>query len=178
MSIATVASRYAKSLIELAKEKNLVDQVYQDMLLFKNTAAENRELTSILGSPIVRHEKKLNILEGLFKSKVNPVSYTIFEIVTRKNRESILEPIAQEFVKLYDLHKGIQKATIISSSALTEENRKQIVSVLEQSSGKTIQLTEKVDESLIGGYILRVDDKQVDASIKSQLSRLKLKMLA
>ncbi len=178
MSIATVASRYAKSLIELAKEKNVVDEVYQDMLLFSRTADENRILMKVLGSPVVRHEKKLNILRGLFEDKVSPVSFSIFNIITRKNREAILDAIADEFVKQYDIHKGIQKATVVSSVALTPELRQQFLDTLTRFTGKTIELQEKVDETLIGGYILRIADHQVDASLKSQLNQLRLKLVS
>ncbi len=178
MSIATVASRYAKSLIELAKEKNLVEEVYKDMVLFSKTASENRILMKVLGSPIVRHEKKLGILRGLFQDKVNPVSFSIFDIITRKNREAILDAIADEFIKQYDVYKGIQKAIVVSSTALTPEVRKQFIDSLTASTGKTIVLEEKVDDSLVGGYVLRVGDKQVDASLKSQLNALKIRLVS
>jgi F-type H+-transporting ATPase subunit delta len=177
MSIATVASRYAKSLIELAKEKNLVDVVYNDMLLFRNTAKENRALMLALSSPVVRHEKKLGILKALFQDKVNPVSFTIFNIITRKNRESILDAIAEEFIQIYNDHKGIQKATVTTTTALTDELRKQFVDAVGKSTGKTVELEEKIDPRLIGGYILRVNDRQVDTSLRARLNELKLRLL-
>lgn len=177
MSIATVASRYAKSLIELAKEKNVVDVVYNDMLLFKNTAQENRALMLALSSPVVRHEKKLGILKAIFQDKVNPVSFTIFNIITRKNRESILDAIAEEFIKIYNEHKGIQKATVTTTTALTDELRKQFIDVVSKSTGKTVELEEKVDPRLIGGYVLRVNDRQVDTSLRARLNELKLQLL-
>jgi F-type H+-transporting ATPase subunit delta len=102
MSVSIVASRYAKSLIELAKEQNVLEAVYQDMLLFKDTADKNRGLMLALKSPVVRHEKKLGILKALFEARVNPVSYAIFTIITRKNREAILDEIAVR------VHQGIQ----------------------------------------------------------------------
>ncbi|MFA7472084.1 MAG: ATP synthase F1 subunit delta [Spirosomataceae bacterium] len=176
MSVTTVASRYAKSLIELAKEKGVVEEVYKDMVLFANTASENRILMKVLGSPVVRHEKKLGILKGLFEDKVNPVSFSIFNIITRKNREAILDAIADQFIKLYDEYRGIQKATVISSAPLTEEARQHFIKILSETTGKKIELTEKVDENLIGGYILTVGDKQIDASLKSQLNTLKIKL--
>ena len=74
MSVGTVASRYAKSLIELAEEKKVVEDVYQDMLLFNSIASANRGLMLALKSPVVRHEKKLAILKAIFKDKVDPVS--------------------------------------------------------------------------------------------------------
>lgn len=177
MSIATVASRYAKSLIELAKEKNVVDVVYNDMLLFRNTAKENRTLMLALSSPVVRHEKKLGILKAIFQDKVNPVSFTIFNIITRKNRESILDAIAEEFIQIYNEHKGIQKATVTTTTALTDELRKQFIEVVSKSTGKTVELEEKVDPRLIGGYVLRVNDRQVDTSLRARLNELKLQLL-
>jgi F-type H+-transporting ATPase subunit delta len=176
MSVGIVAARYAKSLIELAKEKNVLEVVFQDMKLFKETAEKNRGLMLALKSPVVRHEKKLAILKALFKDRVDPVSYSIFTIITKKNRESILDGIADEFINSYNLFQGIQKATVITSTPLTEELRKRFIDIVAGTTGKTIELEEKVDASLIGGYVLRVNDRQLDASLKSRLNELKLEL--
>ncbi len=177
MSVNTVASRYAKSLIDLAKEKNVVDAVYKDMLLFKNTAAENRGLGLALSSPVVRHEKKLGLLAGLFKDKVDPVSYSIFNIITRKHRESILPNIAEEFIRQYDSYRGIQKAVVTTSIPLNDELRAKFVEIVSKATGKTVELEEKVDPELIGGYVIRVGDRQLDTSLRNALNELKLKFL-
>ena len=177
MSESTVALRYAKSLIDLAQQQKVVETVYQDMVFFKKVADENRGLMLALKSPVVRHDKKLAILEGVFKERVSHVSYTIFKIITQKNRESIMNSIADEFVKLYDDYKGIVKAYITSSMPLTAELRKQFIKIGADATGKTVELEEKVDAKLIGGYILRVGDRQIDSSIKKQLNDLKLTLL-
>jgi F-type H+-transporting ATPase subunit delta len=177
MSVGTVASRYAKSLIELAEEKKVVEEVYQDMLLFKRVSSENRGLMLALKSPVVRHEKKLGILSALFQDKVHPVSYTIFNIITKKNRESILDSIAEEFVTLYNSYKGIQKAVITTSTPLNPALRAQFNKIVADATGKTVELEEKVSEKLIGGYVLRVGDRQIDASLRSRLNELKLELL-
>ncbi len=177
MSESTVALRYAKSLIDLAQEQKVLEAVYQDMVFFTKVADENRGLMLALKSPVVRHDKKLAILEGVFKKNVHPVSYTIFNIITQKNREAIMNSIATEFVKLYDERKGIVKAHITSSMPLTADLRKQFIKIVADATGNTVELEEKVDEKLIGGYILRVGDRQVDASIRKQLNDLKLKLL-
>ncbi|TDB65145.1 ATP synthase F1 subunit delta [Arundinibacter roseus] len=177
MSIGTVASRYAKSLIELAQEKKVVEEVYQDMVLFKSVATQNRGVMLALSSPVIRHEKKLGILKAIFQDKVNPVSYTIFTIITKKNREAILESIADEFVKQYNLLKGIQKAVVTTSIPLDAALRAQFNAMVNKMTGMTVELEEKVDEKLIGGYILRVQDQQIDASLKSRLNNLKLELL-
>jgi F-type H+-transporting ATPase subunit delta len=177
MSESTVAIRYAKSLIDLAKEKNLVEEVYQDMLFFKQTADENRGLLLALKSPVVRHEKKMGLLKAIFESRVNPVSFSIFTIITKKNREGIMYSIADEFVKLYDDQKGIVKAFVTSATDLTDDLRQQFVKIVNDATGRIVKLTEKIDESLIGGYVLRVGDNQIDASIRKQLNDLKLDLL-
>lgn len=177
MSVSIVASRYAKSLIELAKEQNVLEAVYQDMLLFKDTADKNRGLMLALKSPVVRHEKKLNILKALFETRVNPVSYAIFTIITKKNREAILDEIANEFVKAYNLFQGIQRATVATTTPLTDELRKQFTDIVTSATSRTVQLAEKIDPSLIGGYVLTIDDRQIDASLRSRLNELKLQFV-
>ncbi len=176
MSVSIVASRYAKSLIELAKEKNVLEAVFEDMKLFKDTADKNRGLMLALQNPVVRHEKKLAILKSLFADRVNPVSFSIFTIITKKNRESILDAVAEEFILAYNQFKGIQKATVVSSVELTAELRTQLNNIVASATGKTIELEEKVDANLIGGYILRVNDRQIDASLRSRLNELKLQL--
>ncbi|MCF0073182.1 ATP synthase F1 subunit delta [Dyadobacter sp. CY261] len=177
MSVSIVASRYAKSLIELAKEQNVLDTVYQDMLLFKDTADKNRGLMLALKSPVVRHEKKLGILNALFKARVSPVSFAIFDIITKKNRESILDEIAVEFIKAYNIYQGIENATVVTPTPLTDELRKQFNDIVAKATGKTVQLAEKVDTALIGGYVLTVGDRQIDASLRSRLNELKLQLV-
>ncbi|MCF0039506.1 ATP synthase F1 subunit delta [Dyadobacter fanqingshengii] len=177
MSVSIVASRYAKSLIELAKEQNVLEAVYQDMLLFKDTADKNRGLMLALKSPVVRHEKKMNILKALFEARVNKVSYAIFTIITKKNREAILDEIANEFVKAYNLFQGIQRATVATTTPLTDELRKQFTDIVTAATGRTVQLAEKIDPNLIGGYVLTIDDRQIDASLRSRLNELKLQFV-
>ncbi|MCF2502954.1 ATP synthase F1 subunit delta [Dyadobacter sp. CY107] len=177
MSVSIVASRYAKSLIELAKEQNVLEAVYQDMLLFKDTADKNRGLMFALKSPVVRHEKKMNILKALFEARVNKVSYAIFTIITKKNREAILDEIANEFVKAYNLFQGIQRATVATTTPLTDELRKQFTDIVTAATGRTVQLAEKIDPNLIGGYVLTIDDRQIDASLRSRLNELKLQFV-
>lgn len=177
MSVSIVASRYAKSLIELAKEQNVLEAVYQDMLLFKDTADKNRALMLALKSPVVRHEKKLGILKALFETRVNAVSYAIFTIITKKNREAILDEIAAEFIKAYNLFQGIQKATVVTTTPLTDELRKQFNDIVASATGKKVQLAEKIDSSLVGGYVLTIDDRQIDASLRSRLNELKLQLV-
>ena len=177
MSESTVAYRYAKSLIGLAEEKKMVSEVYNDMVFFKQTADENRGLMLALRSPVVRHDKKMGLLEGIFKSRVSEVTYTIFEIITKKNREAVIYSIANEYIKLYDIREGIQKATVTTAITLSDDLRQQFIKLVTDATGLKVELEEKINPDLIGGYIIKVNDKQIDASVKNRLNTLKLEFL-
>ncbi len=166
------ASRYAKALLELAVEQNVLNQVHEDMLLFIRTVDENRALLLMLQSPIVPHYKKHNILQELFQKRVHPVTFTIFDIITRKNREGILYDIAKAFHDQYNAYNNIQVAQVTTTFPLDEQLRSKFKKITEETTGKKIELQEKVDPKLIGGFVLRVGDRQIDESIKGKLQRL------
>jgi F-type H+-transporting ATPase subunit delta len=175
MSDIRVASRYAKSLLDLAQEKGILEQVQQDMALFTKTVNSNRDFKLFLSNPIINHGKKLAVLNSVFTGKVNALTLSFFTIITQKNREAILETVALEFEKQYNLHKGIVIAHVTSATPLTPELRTQLMQKVAQQTGKIIQLQEKVDADLIGGFVLRVGDIQVDDSIRTNLRNLKNK---
>jgi F-type H+-transporting ATPase subunit delta len=172
MSEIRVASRYAKSLIELAAEQGILEQVHQDMLLFSKVVSQNRDFQLLLHNPIVKSDKKLAILNSIFTGKVQPLTLAFYNIVARKNREAALEFVASEFEKQYNDLKGIQKASVTSAVPLTPALRNELGQRLATQTGKSIELEELIDPSLIGGFVLRVGDKQIDSSVKNSLRKL------
>jgi len=169
------ASRYVRSLLGLAQEQGVLEEVHKDMQLIADTCDKNFELVALLRSPIIKHDKKHAILTSIFKGKVHKLTLAIFEIITRKNRESLLPSIAKEFHNAYNDFKGIQKASITTTVALDKELRQEMERLVKElSDKKTIELEEKINKDLIGGFILNVGDKQVDASISNKLKSLKL----
>jgi F-type H+-transporting ATPase subunit delta len=176
MAESRVAARYVKSLLGLAVERGVIEEVHKDMLLFSAVCAQNRAFTVMLRSPVIRHEKKRAILEGVFKGKVNKLTMAIIDIITRKNREPILPAIAIEFHNAYNEYKGIGQAYLTTTIPVDAELRKSIETVVKKlSDKKQVEIEEKVDKELIGGFILNVGDRQIDASIRSKLSRMKVK---
>lgn len=173
MSEFRVATRYAKSLLVLAQEKGVLEQVHSDMQLFDKVGKENKGFVLMLKNPIINHDKKLSILKALFKGRVNDLTFAIFEIIVKKHREGILHSVAKEFHNLYNEIKGINKADITTVIPLTEQLRAQFKEIIKTKFGKEAELNEKVDPSLIGGYILQVGDNQIDESIKGKLQALK-----
>lgn len=173
MSEIQVASRYAKSLIDLAAEQNDVEPVKKDIELFLDTCRANPELQAILRNPIIGLDKKANILEGIFADKLHKMILSFFKIVIRKGRSEILYATAKEFINQYNILKNVVKATVTSASPLSKENISQIEDVVKKSTKGEVILTAKVDPDLIGGFILKVGDKQFDTSISSKLNKLK-----
>jgi len=175
MSDIRVAARYAKSLIDLAQEKGVLEEVHADMQLFSKTVRDNRDFKLFLTNPIIKHDKKLVILQRVFQNKVQPLTQTFFSIVTQKHREAILDSVATEFIRQYNVIKGIEIASITTAVPLSPELRAQVNQKIASLTGKTVQLIEKVDQNMIGGFILRVGDKQVDDTIRTDLRHLKQK---
>ena len=173
MSEFRVASRYAKSLLDLAQEQGKLEEVNKDMQLFEKVGKENREFLLVLKNPIITHDKKLSILRSIFKGKVNDLTLAIFEIIVKKHREAILFSVSKEFHSLYNRVKGIDSAEVISVAPLTEQLRSKFKEIIKREFGKEVELHEKVDKDLIGGYILKVGDRQIDESIKGKLLTLK-----
>jgi F-type H+-transporting ATPase subunit delta len=170
-----VASRYAKSLLDLAQEKGVLEQVEQDMVFFAKTCDENPMLVTILKNPIITHDKKLGVLSSLLKGRVNDLTYSMFYLISRKNRESYLYYIAKDFISQYKVFKGIETAEVTTTFPLTDAQRTSFVNLIANSTGKKVELTEKIDQSIIGGFVLKISDRQVDQSVKSKLQKLKTK---
>ncbi len=171
-----VVSRYVKSLLDLAAETNVLDDVHSDLLLFTQVCDENKTFMVLLKSPIIRNEKKTQIIHSIFKNKVNALTMAFLDIVVRKNRDPLLYAIAKEFHNAYNTLKGIEAATVTTAVQLDNKLRADIESLVKKISGKqTIELEEKVDAEMVGGFVLKVGDRQVDASLKSKLNELKVK---
>jgi F-type H+-transporting ATPase subunit delta len=173
MSEIQVASRYAKSLIDLAREQKVLDKVKSEMDLFIEVGKLNPQLLAVLKNPIISLDKKAAILKDLFADKVQPMVISFFNIMVNKGRAGVLYGTAKEFVNLYNQDKGIVKAKVTSAVALTEENKKQLVDVVKAATKGEVILEAKVDPKLIGGFILQVGDRQFDASLNSKLNKLK-----
>ena len=176
MADLRVASRYVKSLLGLAVERGALEAVHEDMMLFSKICAENRSFLVMLRSPVIRHENKKAILEKVFSGKVNGLTMAIINILTRKNREPLLPAIANEFHNAYNEYKGIGKAFITTTIPMDKDLRDAVENIVKELSNKKhVELEEKVDRDLIGGFILNVGDRQIDASIKNKLKALSVK---
>jgi F-type H+-transporting ATPase subunit delta len=168
-----VAARYAKSFIDLTMEQGLLEQAYADMKLVAEVAAENPELISLLKSPIIKTDKKQAVLKEIFGSKINKVTSAYLQLITGRRRETYLPQVAEEFINQYKEKKKILTAVIITANGIDDNIRQRVMDLVKDSSNTEVVLQEKINKAIIGGFILRVGDKQVDASIARKLNNLK-----
>src|ERR1700752_2571116 len=163
-----VATRYAKSLLQLAVEK-----VYADMQLVQHVCEENREFAIFLNSPIIKTDKKVAVVKEIFSGKVSEVTSGFLAILTLKRRELYMKHIATEFVTQYKQHKNILTAVITSAVGIDSTVKAKVLELVKQTTKGEVELIEKVDAGLIGGFVLTIGDKQVDASVSKKLNDLR-----
>ena len=167
-----VSFRYAKSLLDLSLEKGQLEQVREDMQLVLDTIRESHDLQLMLKSPVIKTDKKQAILKAIFGGKIGVISSEFIDIITRKRREAELEGIADAFISQYKNHKQILSAVITTASGLDKSLREKVLAIVKGSTKSEVELIEKVNKDLIGGFVLRVGDQQVDASILRQIKNL------
>ncbi len=169
------ASRYAKALLELAIENNQVDNVLNDMKYIGSVSSESRDFQLLVQSPIINTEKKIAIFNTLF-GQFQQLSLSFVELITKKGREAMLTNIAASFEEQVNQYKGITPLTIISAVKLSDDVKNGILSKVQGLGSGTFEITEKIDPTLIGGFIVRTDDKQLDLTVSSQLENLKQRL--
>lgn len=167
-----VATRYAKSLFDLAKEQGQQEVVFADMAVIAEACRANRELVIVFNSPVINTDKKKAIVEEIFKGSIGALTMAFLNIILTKRREHYVPGIAAEYLKMYNIFKGIESATVTTAVALDDETRNKISAMVKEHTGKDVQLTEKVDANIIGGFILRFGDKQIDTSVSGKIREL------
>ncbi len=174
MSVIRIASRYAKSLMDLAIEQGSIDKVLGDMTSLKN-AAENRDLYLMLKSPIINASKKGQVFDKLFGDKFDKMTMGFMKIVLNKGRESYLPEIANEFLEQYKKYKHISTATITSAKPLSDAAIDKLKAKLLASNvtDENVEIETVVDPSIIGGLIIEVGDKLYDASVAHKLELMR-----
>lgn len=169
--------RYAKSLLELAVERNELAAVSGDMQLMENTISGSRELVLFLRSPIVSKKQKLSVLQELFAGKISDTTKAFLEILVRKGRESEIVGVGGMFRKLYNEYSGIVEVEVTTATALGDVQKDSLKSSLESRTGKKVLLSERVDPSVRGGIRARIDDTVIDGTVQHKLEQLRNTLL-
>ncbi|MBK8846184.1 MAG: ATP synthase F1 subunit delta [Bacteroidetes bacterium] len=170
-----VAARYSKALFDLALEQNILVQVNDDMQYIKEACKVSRDLRTMLQSPVVKPNTKKSVMHALLADKVNKLTMEFINLLTVKGRAGDVEGIATAFTNSYLKHIGVERAQITTAIALDESMRTSVKTVIKQAIGKEVSLEEKVDKDILGGFIIRVGDRQDDTSLRTKLDKLRRK---
>ena len=168
-----VGSRYAKSLLNLAIENGQLEPVYNDMLLIRSVSKSNPDFVNMLESPLIKTDKKQSIIKLLFEGKVHELTMKFMMLMAEKKREGYLDDISFSFVDQYKQHKNIVTAVLSSAFKLDSDTKSKILSIIKESFNGTVEIEEKIDANLIGGFKIKIGDRQVDASVQRKLNDLK-----
>lgn len=169
-----VASRYAKSFIDLTIQLGVLEEAYADMKFILDVCKSNHDFVVFLKSPVIKTDKKQAVLKEIFNGKLNKVTDTYVQLIADKKREIYLVEIASEFINQYKENKKILTAVITTANGIDDVIRKQVMDIVKGTGNSEVVLEEKINKDIIGGFIVRVGDKQVDASIARKLNNLRL----
>ena len=172
MAGTRAAIRYAKAILEIANAKNVEKAVSDDMFSIATTLQNNLELSTFIQNPTIKVEVKESALLEVFAG-VNQVTKSLFHLLFENKRFEILEAIAVEYNKVFDEMNGVQTANVITAVAMTPDLEAKVLAKIATFSDKKITIENTVDESIIGGFILRIGDKQYNASVANRLQVLK-----
>jgi len=166
------AKRYAKAVINLAKDQNTVEAVNNDMMLITNTVTNSKDLSDMLQNPVLRSEIKKSALLEVFKDS-NAITVGLIDTLISNKRINILNEVASRYNQLYDKYRGSEVAIVTTAIPLTDDLKSKVLAKAKELTGNDVVVKNIVDESIIGGFILRVGDIQYNASITNKLNKLK-----
>ena len=168
MNDSKISVRYSRALFQLALEKKLLDEVFEDMKFIAELCTHN-EMKNLLESPIVVPSKKREIFNGILGDKVQEITLSLINLVIKNGREYYLPAIARRFLREIKDYKGITETSITTAVKLDDNVVKQVEEFIAKTFSTKVELEQNIDKDIIGGFILRVDDSYVDASVKSKL---------
>ncbi|MDY0344221.1 MAG: ATP synthase F1 subunit delta [Lentimicrobium sp.] len=168
-----ISQRYAKALIDLSIERQLLEEVYHDMNMLESVCNSNPDFRHMLNSPLIRNERKIKVIHEIFKDSLQPLTIKYMELLIRKRRESHLDEISKAFNILYREHKNIRLVYVTSVVPLEDKTRNEIKNIVAGDTGADVRLIEIIDPSLIGGLIVKIENTLFDDSVRRKLKDLR-----
>jgi F-type H+-transporting ATPase subunit delta len=168
MNDSKISVRYSRALFQLALEKKLLDEVFVDMRLIAELCGRD-DMKNLLESPMVAPSKKRKIFKDILGTQVQEITMSLINLVIKNGRESYLPAIARRFVREIKDYKGITETSITTAVKLEDNIVKQVEEFVAKTFNTKVELKQNVDKDIIGGFILKVDDSYVDASVRGKL---------
>jgi F-type H+-transporting ATPase subunit delta len=177
MNESKISVRYAKALFALAKEAGSLDILRNDVEFLYQCIREIPELDFVIHNPVIKTSEKVRLFAEAFEKNLSKTAFSFVRLVIEHRREEYFAGISRYFLSLLKTEQGIQPAEIITAVRLDESLRKSVVQLISKKFNARVELQEETDQSLIGGFILRVGDQQVDASIASKLKHIQNELI-
>ncbi|TYB75040.1 ATP synthase F1 subunit delta [Bizionia algoritergicola] len=172
MAGTRAAIRYAKAVLSLATEKQVADAINADMVLISKTIKDNQNLDEVIRNAVVKSEDKKAILSQVFPD-ANTITQELFKVLDANKRLDLMEAVADKYTDLFDIQNNKESATVTTAVPITEDIELKVLAKIKELSNKAVTVKNIVDESILGGFILRVGDIQYNASVASKLNKLK-----
>lgn len=170
------AERYAKAFFTTTEDKNVVNEVLADMKLIKNTMLENKELKSVINSPVIDLNKKKSILEAVF-SEANSNSMQLIALLLNKKRINLLLEVASSYISIYEKNNNINRAKVVLAKELTQDMFTKIQAKVNALTGNDVEIQTEINPAILGGFVLTINDLQYDASVVGQLNKFKTQLV-
>lgn len=172
MNESKISVRYSRALFESAVEKDILGKVHQDMMFISEicTLPETKDL---LLSPVIFPSRKSEILHKMFEGHIEKITMSLLDLVVKNGRESFIPAITRVFVHDTMKYMGITRSMLTTAVKIDAGVKKQITDMITGVFNTKVELEETVDTDIIGGFILRVDDNFVDASLRNKLRKIK-----
>jgi len=177
MNYGKIGIRYAKALFLTAVEENVVEQINNDMLILQQLIAENKDFVFFLHTPILKPSEKKDFFRSVFNNQLQPLTLRFLDLLTSHRRENRLGDIIRNYHLLYLQHNNTVSAKLITTLKANETMIATFTEKLQAMLNKKVLLENKIDESIVGGFVLQLDDKEFDASVKTQLQKVKINLI-
>ena len=177
MSISAIRVRYAKAFFSLAKEKKMLEPLNADIQKVFDVCNHSADIILLLESPVVKTSKKAELIAKIFKGEINPITLNFLLLITNNKREVYIPGICRNFLELTREDQNIKTAVLVTASEINTKAIDKIKSMIEKELNATVELSCQVEPEIIGGLILRIDDKQYDSSVSTQLGKIKQQLL-
>ena len=174
MSNYRINNHYAKALLLLSKDLDVVDRVAEDMRMVSCVCAENRELNVVFGNPVIPTTKKVAIVKELFEAEVCEATMAFLVFVTRKNRSVNMRGIADAYLEMFRDYRGIVFSDLVTHQPIDDIARKMVTEMVEAYTGKTVELHDRTDPKMLGCFKLEFDNKMYDARIRTKIRRMRI----
>lgn len=171
MNHSKIALRYSRALFDSALEKKLLDRIYHDMI-FVSEVCLMPDVKEFLESPVIVPSKKSDILHKILGKDVDKLTLSLIDLVVGNGRETFLPDIARAFIHQTKEHKGITETVLTTAIKVNDKIRKEIIDLISDVFSTKVEIKEVVDKDILGGFILRIEDNYIDASVKNKLRKI------